>query len=77
LKLTWANSSRDAVWKILNTKRIGEMVQVIELPPCKCEALSSSPSTIKKKRKKERKKKYLKHFGLGKRPQQGCRLKES
>jgi hypothetical protein len=76
LKLTWANSSRDAVWKILNTKRIGGMVQVIELPPCKCEALSSSPSTIKKK-KKERKKKYLKQKGLGKRPQQRCRLKES
>jgi hypothetical protein len=41
--------------KISNTKKIGRMYQVIEHLPSKHEALSSNPSTTKKKKKTTKK----------------------
>jgi hypothetical protein len=37
--------------------RAGEVSQVVEHLPSKCEALSSNPSTAKKKKKKKKKEK--------------------
>jgi hypothetical protein len=43
--------------KITTAKRAGGMAQVVECPPCKCEALSSNSSTEKEReRARERKK---------------------
>jgi hypothetical protein len=39
--------------KISSTKRAGGVVQEVEYLPRKCEALSSSPTTAKKKKNKE------------------------
>jgi hypothetical protein len=47
-----ANSSRDPISKIPNTKKGCWRAQVVECLPSKCEALSSKPHTIKKKKKK-------------------------
>jgi hypothetical protein len=43
---------QDPISKIFKTKRAGGMVQVAECLPSKCEAVSSNPSTAKKKKKK-------------------------
>jgi hypothetical protein len=39
----------DSTSKITNTKRIGDVVQVIESLPSKCKILNLTPSTAKKK----------------------------
>jgi hypothetical protein len=45
-----ANSSQDTISKIPNTKkRAGRVTHVVDCLPSKCEALSSNPSTTKKK----------------------------
>jgi hypothetical protein len=45
-----ANSSWDPILKISKQKRTGGVAQVVACPPSKYEALSSSPSTSKKKK---------------------------
>jgi hypothetical protein len=52
LKPAWANSLQDPVLKITNTKRAGGVAHVVECLPSNPEALSSKPSTVKKKKKK-------------------------
>jgi hypothetical protein len=48
----WANSSRAPISKMTNTqKRVGGVAQVVKRLPSKYEALSSNPSTGKKKKK--------------------------
>jgi hypothetical protein len=42
----------DLISKITNTKRAGEMAQVVEYLPSSCKGLSSTSSTAKKKKKK-------------------------
>jgi hypothetical protein len=49
LRPTWPNSLQDSISKITREKWTGGVAQVIELLLCKCEVLSSSPNTIKKK----------------------------
>jgi hypothetical protein len=46
----WANSPRDPISKISNTKRAGRGAQVVECLPSKCEALSSNANTTKKEK---------------------------
>jgi hypothetical protein len=49
---SWANSSKDPILKIPNTKKgAGGVAQVVEHLPSKHEALNSSPNTVKKKKK--------------------------
>jgi hypothetical protein len=47
-KSGWAKH-RDPISKITNTKRVDRMAQVVKHPVSKLEALSSTPSTTKKK----------------------------
>jgi hypothetical protein len=47
----WVNSSRDPISKILNTKRVDRMAQVVGCLLSKCEALSSSLNTTKTNKK--------------------------
>jgi hypothetical protein len=49
LKPTWANSCETLSEKYPIQNRAGRVAQVIELLPSKCEAMSSSLSTDKKK----------------------------
>jgi hypothetical protein len=58
LETSLANSSQDPISKISNRKkRVGGVAQMSECLLSKHEALSSNPSTIKKKKEKEKKKK--------------------
>jgi hypothetical protein len=50
-KPAWADCSRDPISNILNTKRAVRVSQVIEHLPSKNEALSSKPTTEKKKKR--------------------------
>jgi hypothetical protein len=50
-KLARANSLQDPISKVLNTKRAEGVAQGVERLPTKCEAVSSNPSTTKKKKK--------------------------
>jgi hypothetical protein len=45
-----ANSSRDLILKVPNTKK-GLVAQAVDCLPSKCEALSTNSSTAKKKKK--------------------------
>jgi hypothetical protein len=49
-----ANSTRDPIFTITREKWTASVAQVIELQFCKCEALSSNPSPIKKEKEKKR-----------------------
>jgi hypothetical protein len=54
LKPAWANSLQDIISKTTQHKnRVGSMAKVVEHLPSKCEALNSSPNTVKKKTNKQ------------------------
>jgi hypothetical protein len=50
----WASTSQDLSQKYRTQKTAGGVAQVIEILSSKCKALSSNPSTAKKKKKKSK-----------------------
>jgi hypothetical protein len=53
LRPAWANSLQDPISKITRAKWTRDLVQTIECLLCKCKALSSNPSPIKKTKTKQ------------------------
>jgi hypothetical protein len=54
LKSRFAEAKKqDPISKIIAAKWAGGMTQAVEGLPCKHEALTSNPSTVKKKKKKK------------------------